>query len=95
MSNYWKGLVNTKEKTEIPYYAINKSVPEDTFFTNRELSKECYNVFLRVAKENGIQLEDYVFVEPSAGEGCFFDLLPKGRKNRHRYTSKRSWNCTK
>ena len=80
MSNYWKNLINSKKRTEIPLYAINKELPEDTFFTNRSLSKKYYNIFLEVCKKEKININRCTFVEPSAGEGCFFDLLPNGRK---------------
>ena len=71
----WKGLVNNRFLTELPHYAINKAIPEDSFFTDREVAKYCYDVFKRVVSD--IDLSDCVFIEPSAGEGCFYELLPK------------------
>ena len=80
MSSAWNGLKNDKSITELPHYAINKSVPEDTFFTDRRIAKRCFQSFLEIAKKNNIHTQNYHFVEPSAGEGCFYDLLPKRRR---------------
>lgn len=77
MSSAWSGLINNRQVTELPHYAINKSLPEDTFFTDRGMAKHCFDVFLKVCKEQSIDLQEYTFIEPSAGEGCFYNLLPK------------------
>jgi len=80
MSSAWNNLKNDISITELPHYAINKSLPEDTFFTDKAIAKECFSQFVKVAKKNKINLKDYYFIEPSSGDGCFYDLLPKGRR---------------
>ncbi len=80
MNSAWAGLKNTKEITELPFYAVNKSLPEDTFFTDRKVALHCFQSFVSVCKKNNIKLSSYHFIDPSAGEGCFYDLLPKNRK---------------
>ena len=80
MSSAWAGLKNDKTITELPHYAINKTLPDDTFFTDRDIARDCFTDFLKVCKTNKIDLDSYNFIEPSAGEGCFYDLLPKRRR---------------
>ena len=75
MSSAWDGLVNNKSKTELPHYAVNKSLPADSYFTSSETAKKCIDITNRV-----IPTSDYTYIEPSAGEGVFYDLLPV--KNR-------------
>ncbi len=76
MNSAWDGLLNNREITELPHYAVNKNLPEDTFFTDRKVAAKCFNAFKRVCKEQGINTKGYTYIEPSAGEGCFYDLLP-------------------
>lgn len=76
----WTGLKNDRRITELPHYAINKSVPEDSFYTNKGTAKHCYDTFLQIAGKHKLNLDDYTFIEPSASDGCFFDLLPKNRR---------------
>lgn len=72
----WAGLVNTIEKTELPHYAINESLPEDTFFTDRNIAEHCFKSFKQAIKNVNMNISKHIFVEPSAGEGCFYDHLP-------------------
>ena len=76
VSSAWDGLENSLLRTELPHYAINANVPEDTFYTNRDIAKRCVNDFFRVCKRHKIKISNYIFIEPSAGEGCFYDFLP-------------------
>ena len=72
MSSAWDGLVNNKEKTELPHYAINKSLPADSYFTSPDTAQKCVDIVNRA-----IHTSDYTYIEPSAGEGVFYDLLPE------------------
>jgi hypothetical protein len=48
----------------------------DQFYTNADCAEKCYKVFL----EN-VNIEDYgILLEPSAGTGSFFKLLPKDKR---------------
>jgi hypothetical protein len=76
----WAGLLNNKDKTELPHYAINKSLPEDTFFTNRDVARKCFASFCTAIKNTNINMDNWTFIEPSAGEGCFYDCLPNHYK---------------
>lgn len=53
---------------------------KDQFYTKPNVAEYCYKTFQRVSKNIGINLDDYVFIEPSAGCGCFYQILPKNRR---------------
>ena len=78
MSSAWDGLLNTPEITELPHYAISKKAPEDAYFTRRDVAEHCMAQLEAVCKRRRIDLAEYLFVEPSAGEGCFYDHFPPG-----------------
>lgn len=54
-----------------------KSKELDQFYTKRSIAVECYAQFLDFLKVN--QIEDTVFLEPSAGSGAFYSLLPSNK----------------
>ena len=64
-------------ETQLPWYAVNSDNRLDQFFTDRGIAERCYAGYVAVAKKHGVDLSERVFVEPSAGEGCFTDLLPR------------------
>lgn len=72
MSSAWDGLRNDKEITELPHYAINKHLPADSYFTSGETAKKCVDIVMEQ-----LETEGYTFLEPSAGSGAFYDLLPQ------------------
>lgn len=53
-----------------------KGDPDDQFYTNPDIARRCYGALKRIAVELGIDLSHYWFIEPSAGSGNFYDLLP-------------------
>jgi hypothetical protein len=75
LSSAWDGLVNNKSKTELPHYAVNKSLPADSYFTSPETAQKCIDIANRVIPDG-----DYIYVEPSAGEGVFYNLLPEDHR---------------
>ena len=64
----------------LPWYAVNERNPADNIYTKREVAADCWRTFRRVADKNGYDLRQHLFVEPSAGEGCFLNLLPPSRR---------------
>ena len=64
----------------LPWYAVNASDPRDQFFTKREVAARCWKSLNDTAARFGADLRRHLFIEPSAGEGCFTDLLPKSRR---------------
>lgn len=75
MSSAWDGLKNDKNITELPHYAINKSLPADSYFTSTDTAQKCVDIVM-----NTIETAGLTFVEPSAGSGAFYDLLPEDRR---------------
>jgi hypothetical protein len=56
-------------------YSQYSSTLKDQFFTPPTLARHCWETFQR---EIPLTLDDYTFVEPSAGSGSFLELLPQG-----------------
>ena len=52
----------------------------DQFYTKPKVAEDCYRKFRDVAQDLGINLENYTYIEPSAGCGCFYQILPKKRR---------------
>ena len=57
---------------EIDYSKYTFSL-KDQFFTPKDLAKKCWETFNREVTH-----QDYTFIEPSAGNGSFLHILPKG-----------------
>jgi hypothetical protein len=53
---------------------------KDQFYTKLDVAENCYKDFKREAKNLKINLNQYTFIEPSAGCGHFFRILPKTRR---------------
>lgn len=53
---------------------------KDQFYTKPKVAEYCFNKFQKVASELGVDLSRYTFIEPSAGCGCFYQILPKNRR---------------
>lgn len=53
---------------------------KDQFFTSPETALKCYEKTLEVIGSYGYNCDDYTFIEPSAGDGSFFSLLPEDRR---------------
>lgn len=53
---------------------------KDQFFTDPETACYCYNKTLEILDSRGISGSEYHFIEPSAGNGSFFNVLPQERR---------------
>lgn len=49
---------------------------KDQFFTSPETVAECYELFKQIIKDKNIDITEYIFIEPSAGNGDFLKVLP-------------------
>lgn len=49
---------------------------KDQFYTKPEVAQWCYQQFQQTARNIGVDLRGYTFIEPSAGCGGFYQLLP-------------------
>jgi hypothetical protein len=56
-------------------YPDYKSSAKDQFFTPDHVTRKCWTIFNEVTKVN---IADYTFIEPSAGDGAFLKVLPQG-----------------
>ena len=52
----------------------------DQFYTDPAVAKQCYDRMRAVMGGLDVDLSGHTFVEPSAGCGCFFGLLPQDRR---------------
>lgn len=69
-----------KHKEEIPSWVNLDEVGLDQFFTSSEVAKTYYKKMCNFLKSKNIKLKDCLFIEPSAGKGAFFNLLPKNQR---------------
>ena len=53
---------------------------KDQFYTKPEVAEKCFQEFKKVMEKLDINLNRYHFIEPSAGCGCFYHILPGKRK---------------
>lgn len=68
------------DKEEIPSWVNVESVGLDQFFTKPEIAEKCWKSFCDHLTALGENLDHFKFVEPSAGTGSFYDLLPRSRR---------------
>lgn len=69
-----------KNNLEIPKWVKLEDVSLDQFFTKKEIAKQYYEKMLYFLKKEKINIKDCLFIEPSAGSGSFFELLPKNQR---------------
>lgn len=63
-----------------PSWVDVETVGLDQFFTTPEIAAACYAKMERFLRGAGQALTDVHFIEPSAGAGAFFDLMPPTRR---------------
>lgn len=64
----------------IPTWVDIENVGLDQFFTRPAVAKACWESLCKYMKADGVNITHYEFVEPSAGLGAFYDLLPDKRR---------------
>ena len=52
----------------------------DQYFTNKELAQNLYAKTKNIISQYEKNIDDYLWLEPSVGEGRFFDLLPEKQR---------------
>lgn len=57
-------------------YTIYPPKDKDQFFTPSHVAQHCVESVTRTLEDLGLNIEDYVFVEPSAGSGRFLPYMP-------------------
>ena len=69
-----------KDNNEIPKWVNKNKVDLDQFYTRKDIAKKYFDSLLDYLKKDGVKLDNCLFIEPSAGDGSFFDLLPEDRR---------------
>lgn len=64
----------------IPSWVDMNDVGLDQFFTRPEVAKDCLSSLYKYIKAAGFDVKNYKFIEPSAGLGAFYNLLPENRR---------------
>jgi len=64
----------------IPNWVRGREIGLDQFNTLPEVADYCWNSLQKFLKKDNVILNNYHIIEPSAGTGSFYNLLPK--KNR-------------
>lgn len=57
-------------------YSKYSSKQKDQFYTPIETAKKCYQIFIETLKNIGDDSNNYKYIEPSAGNGVFLEILP-------------------
>ncbi|MCL2073376.1 MAG: hypothetical protein FWH18_05635 [Marinilabiliaceae bacterium] len=52
----------------------------DQYFTNKELALNLFTKTGEIISRYETDLENYFWIEPSVGDGCFYDLLPENKR---------------
>jgi len=69
-----------KNNKRIPSWVNIEQVDFDQFFTKKDVAIKLYSELMHyIIKDKG-SLDDCLFVEPAAGAGSFFDLLPHDKR---------------
>ena len=69
-----------RSNPDIPPWVNIETAGLDRFFTRAEVAARCHASFLRRMEQDGVDARAYAFVEPGAGAGAFYDLLPQERR---------------
>ena len=69
-----------QEHGQIHSWVDLASVGLDRFFTRADIARECLASLMDEMASDHAAIDGYWFVEPSAGSGIFYDLLPPQRR---------------
>ncbi|MGN6496564.1 MAG: hypothetical protein ACTHK5_04380 [Tsuneonella sp.] len=63
-----------------PSWVDLSEVGLDQFFTTPNIAADCYAEMIRFLADRGEDAGSFNYIEPSAGSGAFYDLMPAGRR---------------
>ena len=69
-----------ENSNRIPSWVRRKEIDLDQFNTSPEVAQYCWQSFQEILSKDKVVFKNYKFVEPSAGTGAFYDLLPVNRR---------------
>lgn len=61
-------------------YDLRNMKDLDQFYTHASVAESCFTTLRMSSETLGIKLDDYVFIDPSAGTGRFYDIFPEDRR---------------
>jgi predicted RNA methylase len=69
-----------ENSTRIPTWVRGRDIGLDQYNTLPEVAAYCWESFQATLKKDGATLKNFKIIEPSAGTGAFYDLLPKDKR---------------
>ena len=79
----------TPPNTEVNASMMGRKRTLDDFFTRPEIAVRCKKHLMDAMDKYGINVSRKVFIEPSAGDGTFYDLMPPTRRRGYDIEPKR------
>lgn len=73
-------IYNENSNIDLVKISNSNSKNLDQFYTTKDLAKKCFATLNKKMKDLGVDEKQYTFIEPSAGAGNIFNLLPKNRR---------------
>jgi len=64
----------------IPEWVRGREISLDQYNTLPMVASYCWDSFQKILKKDGVILKNYKIIEPSAGTGSFYNLLPKNNR---------------
>ena len=64
----------------IPTWVNQEEVDLDCFYTPPDIAQECSESLHSIMQKDGVIPKDYHFIDPSAGTGIFYNLMPENRR---------------
>lgn len=61
-------------------YSLLSPKDKNQFYTSKHTAKNCYETFNEIIKTYGDNPDEYVFIEPSVGNGNFYKYFPEDRR---------------
>ncbi len=69
-----------KDCALIPRWVDHESVGLDRFFTRPEVARDCSDSLYASMQADYADFDAYHFIDPGAGAGAFYDLMPEGQR---------------
>lgn len=69
-----------QECTLIPTWVNQEEVGLDCFYTHPDIAQECSESLYSVMRNDCVNPNNYHFIDPGAGTGVFYNLMPEGRR---------------
>lgn len=66
--------------TLIPSWVNQKEVELDCFYTHPDVAAECSESLYSTMQKDYVDPNNYHFIDPGAGNGVFYNLMPEGRR---------------